>query len=57
MALPFPGIWDVEHVCFGAATAATSEPVQEYFQQTYDLGRHFDGPRPAAISHPPTAWT
>lgn len=48
----FPGIEDVEHVYFYAATAATPELVQQYFQQAYDLGRRFDRPRPAAESHP-----
>lgn len=52
-AFRFPGIQDVEHVYFHAATSATPELVQEYLQQAYDLGRHFDRPRPAPES-PPT---
>jgi hypothetical protein len=37
----FPGIQDVEHVYFYAATSATPELVKQYFQQAYELGRDF----------------
>lgn len=42
----YPGIKDVEHVYFYAATSATPELVKQYFQQAYELGRDFE--RPAA---------
>lgn len=54
-AFRFPGIQDVEHVYFHAATSATPELVQEYFHQAYDLGRHFDRPQPAPENPPPAA--
>jgi NAD(P)H dehydrogenase (quinone) len=41
-AFRYPGIEDVEHAYFYAATAATPELVQQYFRQGYDLDRHFD---------------
>jgi NAD(P)H dehydrogenase (quinone) len=44
----YPGIDDVEHVYFYAATAAPPELVQQYFQQAYDLGRRFDRSQAAA---------
>jgi NAD(P)H dehydrogenase (quinone) len=50
----YPGIPDVEHVYFYAATAATPELVQQYFAQAYDLGRHFDRAAPA-VEHSPAA--
>ena len=43
-AFRFPGIADVEHVYFYAATSATPELVQQYFQQAYQLGRDFERP-------------
>lgn len=49
----FPGIEDVEHVYFYTATSATPELVEQYFQQAYDLGLHFD--RPAAAKRAPAA--
>lgn len=46
----FPGIQDVEHVYFYAATSATPELVQEYLGQAYDLGRQFDRPAPQVLT-------
>ncbi|MFZ2176646.1 MAG: NAD(P)H-dependent oxidoreductase [Rhodococcus sp. (in: high G+C Gram-positive bacteria)] len=43
----YPGIEDVEHVYFYAATAADTGLVKQYLDQAYDLGRHLDRPRPA----------
>jgi NAD(P)H dehydrogenase (quinone) len=40
----FPGIQDVEHVYFYAATTASPELVEQYFQQAYELGRDFERP-------------
>ena len=40
----FPGIEDVEHVYFYTATSASPQLVEQYLQQAYDLGRHFDRP-------------
>ena len=40
----FPGIQDVEHVYFYAATSASPELVEQYFQQAYQLGRDFGRP-------------
>jgi NAD(P)H dehydrogenase (quinone) len=51
-AFRFPGIADVEHVYFYAATTATSEQVQQSFQQAYDLGRDFDRPAPEQDRQP-----
>lgn len=48
----FPGIQDVEHVYFYAATSATPELVQQYFQRAYELGRDFA--RSSATTGPPT---
>ena len=43
----FPGIADVEHVYFYAATSATPDLARQYFQQAYQLGRDSNGqPRP-----------
>lgn len=53
----FPGIQDVEHVYFYAATSATPELVQEYLQRAYDLGLHFDRPQPAPGHLPAPART
>ena len=38
----YPGIEDVEHVYFYAATAAPPETIQRYLDQAYELGRTFD---------------
>ena len=50
-SLRFPGIEDVEHVYFYAATSAKPEVVQQYFQQAYELGRRFERPATGA-GHP-----
>lgn len=44
----FPGIEDVEHVYFYAATSASPDVVERYFQQAYELGRDFARPAPVA---------
>ena len=44
----FPGIADVEHVYFYAATTASPELVAEYFDEAYRLGRDFARPAVAA---------
>ena len=44
-AFRYPGIDDVEHVYFYAATAAPPETIQRYLEQAYDLGRDFARPR------------
>ena len=52
----YPGISDVEHVYFYAATSATPELVHRYFHQAYELGWEFGLPadqRKAAL--PPAA--
>ena len=49
----FPGIEDVEHVYFYAATSATPELVKRYFEQAYQLGRDFGRPAPGP-AHPVT---
>ena len=41
----FPGIADVEHVYFYAATAAPPATIQRYLDQAYQLGRNFGLPR------------
>ncbi|HEY5011190.1 MAG TPA: NAD(P)H-dependent oxidoreductase [Acidimicrobiia bacterium] len=38
----FPGIQDVEHVYFYAATSAPPEVIRQYLDQAYDLGTTFD---------------
>ena len=38
----YPGIEDVEHVYFYAATAASPETIQRYLDQAYELGKTFD---------------
>ncbi len=38
----FPGIQDVEHVYFYAATSAPPETIRRYLDQAYDLGRTFE---------------
>ena len=54
-AFRFPGIADVEHVYFYAATSATPDLVQQYFQQAYQLGRDFERPTVAAAQSVPAA--
>jgi NAD(P)H dehydrogenase (quinone) len=51
----YPGIQDVEHVYFYAATSATPELVKQYFQQAYELGRDFERPAMAAGQSTPAA--
>ena len=41
----FPGIDDVEHVYFYAATHATPDTIHHYLDQAYQLGRDFGEPR------------
>jgi NAD(P)H dehydrogenase (quinone) len=48
--LRYPGIQDVEHVYFYAATAATPETIQTYLDQAYQLGKDFGLPREARAS-------
>ncbi|MGZ6605427.1 MAG: NAD(P)H-dependent oxidoreductase [Solirubrobacteraceae bacterium] len=50
----YPGIKDVEHVYFYAATAAPPDTIRRYLDQAYDLGRHLDKPaeRTTAASPP-----
>ena len=52
----YPGIEDVEHVYFYAATAAPPETIQRYLDQAYQLGRDFGEPRDTratlVTSHP-----
>jgi NAD(P)H dehydrogenase (quinone) len=50
-AFRFPGIEDVEHVYFYAATSATPELIQQYLRQAYDLGRRFDRSASQATTH------
>ena len=38
----YPGIADVEHVYFYAASMAPPATIARYLDQAYDLGRHFD---------------
>jgi NAD(P)H dehydrogenase (quinone) len=45
----FPGIQDVQHVYFYAATAATADTIRGYLDQAYDLGKNFErDARPAS---------
>jgi NAD(P)H dehydrogenase (quinone) len=43
----YPGIEDVEHVYFYAATAASPETIREYLDQAYQLGKDFGVSRAA----------
>ena len=58
-AFRLSGIADVEHIYFYAATSATPELVQPYFQQAYQIGRDFKRPArvpgrpPRPPDHPP----
>ena len=38
----FPGIEDVEHVYFYAATAASPDTIRQYLDRAYDLGKTFE---------------
>jgi len=51
----FPGIQDVEHVYFYAATAATPDTIREYLERAHHLGRTFE--RDAGASAGPSART
>jgi NAD(P)H dehydrogenase (quinone) len=51
----FPGIEDVEHVYFYAATSASPDLVKHYFAQAYQLGRDFERPAMGAGNPPPPA--
>ena len=51
----FPGIQDVEHVYFYAATSASPDLVKHYFAQAYQLGRDFERPAMGAGNPPPPA--
>ena len=53
----FPGIQDVEHAYFYAATSATPETIRKYLDQAYDLGRTFDRDAPQQASDPDQALT
>ena len=46
----YPGIQDVEHVYFYAATAAPPETIKTYLDQAYQLGKDFAVPRTARAS-------
>ncbi len=46
----YPGIQDVEHVYFYAATAAPPETIKAYLDQAYELGKSFGVPRAARAS-------
>ena len=51
----YPGIDDVEHVYFYAATSAPPETIGHYLDQAYQLGRDFGEPRENRAT--PTAGT
>ena len=42
----YPGIADVEHVYFYAATTAAPETIKAFLERAHDLGRHFERPAP-----------
>jgi NAD(P)H dehydrogenase (quinone) len=44
----YPGIADVEHVYFYAATSAPAATIEGFLEQARDLGRHFDRAASAA---------
>jgi NAD(P)H dehydrogenase (quinone) len=46
-SLRYPGIQDVEHVYFYAATAAPPERIKTYLERAYQLGKNFGVPRDA----------
>ena len=54
-AFRFPGIADVEHVYFYAATSATPELVKQYLEQAYQLGRDFERPATGTGQSSPAA--
>jgi NAD(P)H dehydrogenase (quinone) len=47
----YPGIEDVEHIYFYAATAASMETIGTYLDQAYELGKQFGMPRGARTAH------
>ncbi|MGZ6999735.1 MAG: NAD(P)H-dependent oxidoreductase [Acidimicrobiia bacterium] len=47
----YPGIEDVEHVYFYAATSAPQATIQQYLDQAYDLGREFGTTRTVGAEH------
>ena len=49
----FPGIQDVEHVYFYAATSATPDTISQYLDQAYDLGRTFERAARPGSAPPP----
>jgi NAD(P)H dehydrogenase (quinone) len=58
-AFRYPGINNVEHVYFYAATTAPPETIHRYLEQAYQLGRDFAAPPaarpPAATDAPPSS--
>ena len=54
-AFRFPGIADVEHVYFYAATSATPDLARQYFQHACQLGRDFERPAKEARQAIPAA--
>jgi NAD(P)H dehydrogenase (quinone) len=53
--LRYPGIADVEHVYFYAATCAAPETIEGFLDRAYELGRHFDRPVTTKPSPPERA--
>lgn len=60
----FPGIQDVQHVYFYAATAASPDTIRGYLEQAYDLGKNFESdgrhvgsPAPQLSNDRPTETT
>ena len=53
----FPGIEDVEHVYFYAATCATPDTIHEYLDQAYNLGKTFERAAVTAAASPPPVTT
>jgi hypothetical protein len=51
----YPGIQDVEHVYFYAATSAPPGLIQQYLEQAYQLGRDFERPAAGAGQATPAA--
>ena len=48
----FPGIQDVEHVYFYAATAASPDTIRRYLDQAYNLGKTFERDTRGAPARP-----
>jgi len=51
----YPGIEDVEHVYFYAATAAPPETIHRYLDRAYELGRDFEKPAERGTATSPSA--